>query len=149
MIGGSIAILSVETVANDTNNTPIVGGLSRQYKYECTLVPTAGRVQFYSSAYSGAAVDRMPGTSQSSQVIWAAITGAAALQSLYNSAFASGILTLYDGNKTFDSSVSLATVEAAIVTDCAKQQTNLNAWNPWASYGTFYNGSTWTSLGVN
>lgn len=149
MIQASIAILSVETVANDTSKVPQVGGSSRLYNYECSLVPTAARVQFYSSTYSSASPDRMPGTSQSSQIIWLAISGAASLQPLYNAAFASGILTLYDGSKSYDSSISLATAEAAIVADCAKQQTNLNAWNPWVDYGTFYNGSSWTSLGVN
>ena len=148
MIGGNIAILATPLVVSDANAERQPGGPSKLYRYECTLVPTANRVQFYSSTYTSAVPDRMPGTSQSSIVIWAAIPGAAAVQSRYDAAFSSGILTLYDGILIVNAAVALATVEANIVSQCAQQQTNLNAWNPWANYGTFYNGTTWTTVTI-
>jgi hypothetical protein len=47
-----------------------------------------------------------------------------------------------------NSASTLATVEATVQLNCAQWQTDLNAWNPWVNYGTYYNGSTWTSIGI-
>jgi hypothetical protein len=148
MLQANIAILSTPVVVSDANPQVSISGTNKLYRYECTLTVPALFVPFYSSSFSiGAVLDRMPNTSQSSQVIWAAISGASALQAYYNSAFAAGILTVYDGQENVNSSTPIATVEAILVLNCATWQSDLNAWNPWISYGTFYNGS-WTALGI-
>jgi hypothetical protein len=148
MLQANIAILDTPTVISDSNPQVSISGTNKLYRYECTLTVPALFVPFYSSALSTAVVDRMPNTSQSSSVVWSAISGASALQPLYNTAFAAGILTVYDGVENVNASTSLATVEGILVSNCAAWQTDLNAWNPWVNYGTFYNGTSWTSIGI-
>ena len=148
MLQANIAVLSTPTVVSDANPQVSISGTNKLYRYECTLTVPALFVPFYSTSFAtGGTLDRMPNTSQSSQVIWAAISGAAPLQSLYNTAFANGILTVYDGVESVNSSTTIATVEGILVSNCATWQADLNAWNPWVNYGTFYNG-TWTAVGI-
>jgi hypothetical protein len=148
MLQASIALLDSPLVQSDQNPSPTITGTYRLYRYECTLVVPATFVPFYSSTYSTATTDRMPNTSQASQILWGVVSGAAALQALYNSAYSAGILTAYDGAVTVASATTLATVEATVVTDCANWQTALNAWNPWGNYATYYNGTAWTAATI-
>ena len=144
MLQANIAILSTPLVISDQNPQVIVGGTYQLYRYECTLTVPAARVALYAGSTN---VDRMPNTSQTSQLMWSLVTGASALQSLYSAAFVAGIITVYDGSVVVNSGTALATVEATIQPNCAQWQTALNAWNPWSNYGTYYNG-TWHSIGI-
>jgi hypothetical protein len=147
MLSATIAILSTPIVVSDSNPQVAIAGTNQLYRYECTLTVPALLVPAYSAATNPTGVDRMPNTSQSSQLIWALVTGAAALQPFYNTAFAAGTLTLYDGVVNVNSATALSVVEATVVLNCAQWQTDLNAWNPWVNYGTYYNG-TWHSIGI-
>lgn len=150
MLQASIAILGTPTVVSDQNNQDSISGTNKLYRYECLLVVPSLFVPLYSSslATAGAILDRMPNTSQSSQISWAAISGASALQPLYASAFSAGILTVYDGTVSVSTGTAISVPEAVIVSNCGAWQTDLNAWNPWSNYGTYYNGTSWTAIGI-
>lgn len=148
MVQGSIALLDSPLVVSDTNPTPTLGGSYKLYRYECTLTVPAQFVPFYSLANASSVVDRMPNTSQNSQILWTVIQGAAPLQPLYTTAYNAGILTAYDGAAIYSTTATTATVEADVVTKCAGWQTALTAWNPWSNYGTFYNGTAWQTVTI-
>jgi hypothetical protein len=148
MLSATIALLGSPLVTSDTNTQDSITGANKLYRYECTLIVPAVFVPFYSSVYNNNQVDRMPGTSQSSQLLWGVVQGAAALQALYNSAFGAGILTVYDGGINVNATTALATVETTAAQNCAQWQTALTAWNPWANYATYFNGSIWQTATI-
>jgi hypothetical protein len=148
LLSATIAILSTPTVLSDQSAQVSVSGTNKLYRYECTLTVPAALVPVYALALTPT-IDRMPFTSQTSQLIWSLVNGASALQPYYNTAFANGIFTIYDGSVNVNSATTLSVVEAIIQSNCAQWQTDLNAWNPWANYGTYFSLSgTWNSIGV-
>ena len=144
MIQGNMVMLTTPIVTSPQNSTPDPGGGATAYRYECTLVVPAPAVPFYSNIFgSQYQADRMPGTSQVSQIIWPLIQGASAVQPLYNIAFEFGIITSYDSSIAVQSTTAIATVEGLISADCTDRQTKLNGWNQFSNYGKYNQNGTW------
>jgi hypothetical protein len=61
-----------------------------------------------------------------------------------------GIFTEYEGTVFTNSTNPITTAEPLIVTSCATQQANLNAWDPWNYYGSYYTlAGAWGTQGYN
>jgi hypothetical protein len=123
---------------------PCVGGAFTAFQYECDLVVPQQRVKYYGSTAS-ASTFTMPGTSQSSQFQPASTIPAPIVTDLTN-----GVLTVYSSTLSVTTGTLVSVVETQINSLCATAQTNLNSWNPWVNYSTFYNPltATWTALGA-
>jgi hypothetical protein len=142
----SIFVLASVPSLSGSSLQPAIGGTNLAWQYACELTVPKARVPFYSSLIG--APFRMPGTNQSSQIILSQVTGVTgAIAAAYTAALSSGVMTEFQDYYIANSSVSAANVEVAIVAACAGQQVNLNNWNPWMAYGTFYNGTAWTIQG--
>lgn len=135
------AILASTPSCSSQTPQPCVNGAFVTYYYECDLIVPQQRVKYYMANNNP-----MPGTSQTSQIIASSLAAIPALVTDWNN----GVFTIYDSWFIPPSNVTLATVEAEINTACATAQTNLNAWNPWVNYSTFYNPitATWTAQGA-
>ena len=90
----------------------------------------------------------VPATRQSfyaSSGVVSAWTGAAAAD---NTAIASGAVAerviQYDAGQA----ESLATIRVNLQATWTAYQAYVTAWNPWARFGTFWDGTTWTAGGV-
>lgn len=146
IIPATILIFEAIPSLNGAALNPGLGASNIAWHYGCELAVPKARVPFYAGAQG--APYRMPGTLQTSAGISALIGGfPGAVATAYQAAWASGVLTEFSDFYISNSSVTVANVEAAIVAACAAQQTNLNGWNPWMGYGTFYNGASWTVQG--
>lgn len=121
---------------------PTSAGACTAWFYACWLVVPAARVPFY-----GIKLFPMPGTSQTTSVP-SGLPSPYSLPAGMQTDLANGTLTEYDAYTIVYNTVALATVEASVASLCANQQTAINAWNPWANFGTYYLNGTWTTLTV-
>lgn len=116
------------------------------WQFVCELTVPQHRVPFYSSVTLSQF--RMPGTAQSTQITTSLVIGMTAAQAAaYNTALTNGILTEFSDYYIASSTVTAANIEIAIAAACAAQQTNVNAWNAWAAFGSFFSNGTWTVQG--
>jgi hypothetical protein len=140
MLQGTQAILSTVPSSSNILVTPSLTQASTAFLGMCWLTVPQARTPFYAinDPY------RMPGTSQTTAIVPAFFSiPAGMLQAL-----ASGVYTEYD--YWYNAyGATLADSESAVTSQCAAQQSNLNAWNPWVNYGTYYLGGTWHHVGVN
>jgi hypothetical protein len=65
-----------------------------------------------------------------------------------NAAIAAGQVVERVGEFVVDAGVTLATVRSQLVQLQADYQAEINLTNPWNRYGTFFDGTTWTSAGL-
>ena len=135
LLPASITVMAAVPSTGGNGIQPAIGGTYTAWQFACWLTVPAARVPFYANN-----VFRMPGTSQVSQVI----PGPAG----FGTALATGIVTEFVDVVNVTSSVAVGVVQAAVVSSCSAQQSSLNAWNPWAKYGSSYLNGVWTGVTI-
>jgi hypothetical protein len=53
------------------------------------------------------------------------------------------------GYKTYEASTTIVKVKADLISMYNSQQNQVNDYNPWVKYGSYYDGSSWTVQGVS
>jgi hypothetical protein len=130
----TIIILTIVNSQSEASQSPTLGTSSYlSYQYICWLTVPATRVSQYGT---GAAGLPLPGTRQST--IFSSATANT------KNALAAGVITEYPDYVNVPVGTAVSEVQSMLITSCGNQQTNLNAWNPWAHQGTAYNGTSWT-----
>jgi hypothetical protein len=137
-----MAIQDVIPTASCSGISPSPGGVCLAWRYSCWLTVPQFRVPFYNAKSPFV----LPGTSQTTSVV--AGENNESLPAPMVVDLTAGTLTEYSSALVISSSTATATVQASIVSACGAAQTALNAWNPWAFYGTYYLNGVWTALGV-
>lgn len=135
LLPASIVLLSTVPSLSGQVLQPSSSGTFLAWVFECLLSVPASRVPFYASR-----LYPLPGTSNS--------TPFQSPPSGLLSALSTGILAAYDDQVILYSGATVAVVEAAISASCTNQQTAINAWNPWAHYGSTFLNGTWIITNV-
>lgn len=65
------------------------------------------------------------------------------------SAIQSGAIAERVGESGFIGTATVAQVQAALIAAFTAYQTEINNYNPWVRYGTFYDGTSWTAKAVS
>lgn len=131
LLPASIVLLSTVPSLSGQVLQPSSAGTYLAWVFECLLTVPAARVGFYQ-----ARLFPLPGTNNATQFL----TPPAGL----SGALTSGVLAAYDDQVILYSAASTAMIESAVQASCANQQTAMNAWNPWAHYGSTYLNGVWT-----
>jgi hypothetical protein len=63
-------------------------------------------------------------------------------------ALQSGAVVEQTADMVFLATTTLAQIKTALIAEHAQRQAALDAANPWDRYGTFYDGTSWTTGGV-
>lgn len=135
LLPASIVLLSSVPSLSGGSLQPSVGGTYMAWVFACELVVPSARVPFYAAkAYT------LLGTSQISQF--------SGIPNGYAGALAAGLFSEYVDQVILTNASSTATIEAAIQSSCTTQQTAINAWNPWAFYGTTFFNGVWSIVSV-
>jgi hypothetical protein len=137
LLPATIVILGTVPSLSGSYLQPSSAGQYTGWQFECYLIVPKSRVPFYASG-----AFKMPGTSQGPQYSGVqTITGLSA-------AFSSGVLTSFPDIVIVTNLSLITEVETLVQDSCTAQQAALNAWNPWAYYGSYFLNGIWTGVTV-